>query len=115
MTNDKFQPAVSFTPAETEQFRLERLNDAAQEQEITVEKLIQDSAPGTFTCHEALQMGSVFMDSIDRHLCEHPAVLADPDWYRLASEAQTALYNLYQAIGERHLTPGLLEKNEGRD
>lgn len=27
----------------------------------------------------------------------------NPDWYRLASEAQTTLYNLYQAIAERHL------------
>ena len=51
-------------------------------------------------------MASVFMDSVDRHLCEHPAILANPEWFRLASEAQTALYNLYQSIGGAHLGAG---------
>jgi len=48
-------------------------------------------------------MTLVFKDTTGRHLCEYRAVLANPDWYRLAPEAQPALFNLYQAIGEAHL------------
>ena len=36
-------------------------------------------------------------------LCSHPAILRNPEWYRLAAEAQEALWNLYQAIGDKHM------------
>lgn len=102
MTND-FQLAVTFTPEEVEQQRLDSLADIAEERETSVDELVGYNRPGSFGCHEVLQMASVFSDSVDRHLCEHPAILADPNWYRLAHEAQLALWNLYQAIGEKHL------------
>ncbi|YBV97127.1 hypothetical protein M1D80_09585 [Phyllobacteriaceae bacterium JZ32] len=98
-----FQPRVTFTLEETEEFRLERLREAAEDREITPEELAVAFAPGTFGCHGALEGASIFMDSVDRHLCEHPSVLANADWYRLAAEAQTALFNLYQAIGAAHI------------
>ena len=94
---------ISFTPAETEADRLERLQEAASDRDLSIDQLAADFAPGSFGCHEALQMASVFMDSVDRHLADHPAVLAVPEWFRLAEEASTALFNLYQAIGDRHL------------
>ena len=105
MTESHFVPAVTFNAEEIEQHRLRELVEAADEREITIDELRDQYSPGSFGCHEALQMASVFMDSVDRHLCAHPAVLAHADWYRLASEAQAALYNLYQAIGDAHLTP----------
>ena len=94
---------VSFTSAETEAFRLQRLTEAASDHGTTAEQLVAEFAPGSFGCHEALQMTSVFMDSVDRHLAEHPSILAVPEWYQLAEDAHTALFNLYQAIGTSHL------------
>lgn len=105
MTND-FEPAVKFTDEEVEQQRLESLAQTAAEQDTSIDDLVEYNRPESFGCHEVLQMASVFSDSVDRHLCEHPAILADPNWYRLAHEAQLALWNLYQAIGEKHLNTG---------
>lgn len=97
--------AITDTPEEIERFRLERLAEQLEENSETAEQPTERFWPGTYGCHEALQMASVFQDSIDRHLCGHSAVLLDPEWFRLASEAHIAIYNLYQAIGERHLNP----------
>lgn len=93
-----FTPAVTFTPEEIEETRLDRLAEAAEGFDRPIEQLTADFAPGTVGCHEATHLASVLMDTVDRHLCDHPAVLSNPDWYRLADEAQTALYNLYQAM-----------------
>ena len=88
---------VYFSPEEIEQDRLARLTTAAEDRESESEELIADFAPGTFGCHEALHTASIVVNLVDERLCEHPAILANPAWYRLASEAHTALYNLYQA------------------
>lgn len=103
MTDSDFKPAVTFTAEEIEATRLERLATAAEERETTPGELAVEFAPGTAGCHEAMHLASVVMDTVDRHLCDHPAVLSNPDWYRLADEAQTCLFNLYQAIAEKHL------------
>jgi hypothetical protein len=63
-------------------------------------------APGTFGCPEALHMASVLAEMVDRHLAEHPAVTANPDWKALADRACDALNDLYQAIGSAHLDDG---------
>lgn len=60
-------------------------------------------APGSFGCHEALHMASVLMMTVDRELCEHPAVQQNKEWAALADKARQALYELYQKIGARHL------------
>jgi len=60
-------------------------------------------APGTFGCHEAMHTTSIMLDMTDDQLLHHPAILADPDFYRLAGEVHDALFALYQAIGEKHL------------
>jgi hypothetical protein len=41
----------------------------------------------------------VINDLVDERLCNHPAILRNAEWYRLAATAQEALWNLYQAIG----------------
>lgn len=61
--------------------------------------------PGSFGCHEALHIASVLAEMVDERLCEHEAVKANSDWVRLANDARTALFELYQAIGREHLQP----------
>ncbi len=60
--------------------------------------------PGSFGCHEALHTTSLLMESVPRQLLNHPTILHDPEFYALTSEAHTALFDLYQAIGAKHLT-----------
>jgi hypothetical protein len=59
--------------------------------------------PGTFSCHKALHLASVFMIMVEQHLAEHPAVRANPEWDALATTAVTALTDLYHAIRKAHL------------
>jgi hypothetical protein len=63
-------------------------------------------APGTFGCHEALHMTSVFADTIGFRLLDHGAIIQNPEWYALADRAFQALGDLYQAIGAVHLEGG---------
>jgi hypothetical protein len=62
-------------------------------------------APGTHGCHEALHVASILTDMVGERLMEHPAISANPEWFRLAEEAQEKLYELYQAIGALHMPP----------
>ncbi len=59
--------------------------------------------PGTFGCHELLDRTALLAGEIERLLINHPACAQDPTWYALAREAATALNELYQRIGARHL------------
>lgn len=59
--------------------------------------------PGSFGCHEALHMASVLMEMVDERLCQHPSVIANEEWEELAERACSALSDLYQAIGAKHL------------
>jgi hypothetical protein len=40
---------------------------------------------------------------VDENLTEHPAVVLNPRWFELASQASDALAELYQEIGRVHL------------
>jgi hypothetical protein len=60
-------------------------------------------APGSFGCHEALQMALVFGEMVEAYLCDHEAVKANPAWLALADKAQQALFELYLSIGAEHL------------
>ena len=60
--------------------------------------------PGTFGCHEALHMAHVLAELVETRLCEHPAIQANPGWQNKAAAAAQALQQLYQAIGEVHLS-----------
>lgn len=77
----------------------QRLADLAEIGDIDLSQY----APGTFGCHEAMHTTSLMLDMTDDHLLQHPAIVADPDFYRLAGEVHEALFALYQAIGEKHL------------
>jgi hypothetical protein len=61
-------------------------------------------SPGTCGCHEALHVSSIVANLIADRLMEHGAVIQNPEWYRLAQQAHSAMFDLYQAIGAVHLT-----------
>lgn len=77
----------------------QRLADLAEIGDIDLSQY----TPGTFGCHEAMHTASIMLDMTDDQLLQHPAILADPNFYRLAGEVHEALFALYQAIGEKHL------------
>ncbi len=77
----------------------QRLADLAEMGDIDLSQY----ARGTFGCHEAMHTASVMLDMTDDQLLLHPAILANPEFYRLAGEVHEALFALYQAIGEKHL------------
>ena len=84
------------TDADLEQ---QRLADLAEIGDVDLSQF----APGTFGCHEAMHTTSLMLDMTDDHLLQHPAILGDPEFYRLAGEVHEAFFALYQAIGEKHL------------
>jgi excinuclease UvrABC ATPase subunit len=59
--------------------------------------------PGTFGCHEAMHTASLIMEMIDRDLCDHPSIEQNEDWRKLAKNARSIVFDLYQAIGAAHL------------
>lgn len=60
--------------------------------------------PGSFGCHELLDRTSIVLDLLERSVLSHPACVQDPEWFRLAEQASTALCELYQQVGEAHLS-----------
>jgi hypothetical protein len=67
--------------------------------------------------HEACDRTFVLMESFGEHVCEHPAVLAEPALVKLAGEAFDALFQLYQASGLRmsDLVQAERQQSSGRD
>jgi len=49
-------------------------------------------------------MAHVLAELVETRLCEHPAIQANPGWQNKAAAAARALQDLYQAIGEVHLS-----------
>lgn len=86
--------------------RLTGLAAAANDLGQSAAELTAAYAPGSFGCHEALHTAALLMDVVDQRLCEHPAILANAEWYRLARAAHAKLFDLYQAIGAAHLGSG---------
>ncbi len=94
---------TKITDTEIESERQLLIADLAQEREQDVAELIASVAPGTFACHEAMHMTSVVMDNIDQHIADHPAIAANPEWFRLATRASETLFRLYEEIASLHL------------
>jgi hypothetical protein len=59
--------------------------------------------PGTFGCHELLDRVSLLANTLEDALLTHPALAQNATWYALASQAATALQELYQRVGAEHL------------
>ena len=59
--------------------------------------------PGSYGCHEALHVASMLTEITSTQLLAHPTILLDRDFYHRAHSIHAALFDLYQAIGEKHL------------
>ncbi|MQX70114.1 hypothetical protein [Sinorhizobium meliloti] len=86
-----------------ERQRQERIKAIIDRRDYSLAEMEEKFTPGTHGCHEALHVASMLGDLVDGQLCNHPAVLLNPEWYSLAEKAQDALFELYQAIGNAHL------------
>lgn len=94
---------IESSDIEVEDERLKLLAELAQSRRTTPGELIAHSAPGTRAFHEATHTASIVLDLVDQHLLHHPAIAANPEWFRFASRASEALFNLYQSLGEAQL------------
>ena len=109
---------IVYTPDEVENARLAAITtyrgdpESGDENPDWLDDLKERGKPGTFGYHEALHVASIQMDSLERYLLEHPAVLMDKDAYRLCHEAHTLLFNLYQHLGAIHLAEDGDEKSD---
>ncbi len=59
--------------------------------------------PGTYGCHEAIHIVSVYHENVDQHICKHPAIQLNPEWRKLAEDVMDAFSALYLTIGREHL------------
>ncbi len=83
-----------------------------EERKQLVEELIADQGPewetrytpGSVGCHELLDRTSLVMDTLDRFVLSHPACVQNEEWFALAHHAATMLGELYQKVGEAHLS-----------
>lgn len=86
-------------------------SDVEQERQRQVEVLASDLGsdwvekyrPGTFGCHELLDRAAQFSAWLEDDLLNHPACVANPEWYVLAEQAAESVRRLYQRVGAEHV------------
>ena len=76
---------------EIELSRQERLRDLGGSVKV--------ARPGAHVLQEAIRTASTLMKSLDDGLAGNPAIVTDPDLYRLAYRAFENLYELHRAMG----------------
>jgi hypothetical protein len=86
---------------DTEQERKQRLDELVAERGPD---WLEQYKPGSFGCHELLDRTSTAGDFVEEIVLSHPACVQDAEWYALAEQAVTALRELYQRIGAKHLS-----------
>lgn len=102
----EWTPLPKSTDDEIETERLQYLQAAFEERSDLfddVSEMAEHNRPGTFGAHEALHTAAIIMDLHAGRLLDHPAVLTDPQAYRLAARAHEFLFDLYQYLGATHL------------
>jgi hypothetical protein len=90
----------NLSPSEVEQERLRRVRELAAD---SGEAWADEYQPGSPGCHELLDRTALVSDQVERHLLDHPACVANPEWYLLAEQVAAALRELYQQVGAEHL------------
>jgi hypothetical protein len=78
-------------------------------QELTTEQgadWAEQYRPGSFGCHELLDRTALIAETVEQYLLSHPACVQNEEWFALAERALSALHELYQRVGERHLGEG---------
>jgi hypothetical protein len=91
----------SLSPHEIEQDRQRRARELSAE---SGDDWAEGYQPGSAGCHELLDRAALIADMLERHVLDHPACVARPDWYLLANQAVTSLHELYQQVGAEHLS-----------
>ena len=94
---------IESSDIELEDERMKHIAALAREKGVSVADLAARNGPGGPGCHEAMHTTSIVLDLVDQHLVHHPAIAANGEWFRLASRASEALFNLYQSMGSAHL------------
>jgi hypothetical protein len=51
-----------------------------------------------YMIHEVMHMTSFLANSVDLEICDHPAIMENPNWRELADDAMKALTALYVDI-----------------
>ena len=102
---------IESSDVELEDERKRLVADLARSKQTTPTALLTAYAPGSVGFHEATHTASIVLDLLDQHLLHHPAIAGNPEWFRYASHASEALFNLYQSMGaaqvEHHADDGL--------
>lgn len=99
---DEDEPRLS----EIDRERMERAQDLADEDGPGWADLY---APGTLGCHELYDRTMLAFNLVEEMILSHPACVRDPEWFALAYRAFKALEDLYERIGDEHVS------NEGED
>ena len=65
--------------------------------------------------HEALHTAYLAMMLVDGELLDHPAIIENEEWQKLARSAHTALFKLHQRIEENPYASTKSKDNTGND
>lgn len=68
----------------------------------SIENGEEEYRPGSFGCHELLDRSAMIAGLVEEQIQNHPACVANAEWYGLAERAAAALRELYQRVGAAH-------------
>jgi hypothetical protein len=94
---------MTFHPRSPAEIEGDRLRQAAALVAESGAAWADQYRPGSAGCHELLDRAALLADMLERYLLDHPACVANPEWYRLAEQAAASLQALYQLVGAEHL------------
>lgn len=88
-----------------------RVSEREHERQQLIAGLVADKGvawaeeyrPGSFGAHELLDRTALLVDVLEKFVLTHPACVQNEEWYGLADQAFSALFDLYQQVGAAHL------------
>jgi hypothetical protein len=90
---------ITYTDEEIAQDWSDAMMSLPDRHDETIEQ-IRDRYQCETGYHEALHTAYILMENVESYLLDHAAVTLDEESFRLAHQAHTALFNLYQHLGE---------------
>jgi hypothetical protein len=90
---------ISYTDVEIEAERKETLSKILRDRN-TLPADLTSQYLNPYGYREVLHLSFVLHETINHYLLEHPCITLNPNLWKLAHNASTALFNLYQALGE---------------
>ena len=89
---------------DVEKERQERVKEYKDAMKGIVKRKDVDLKPGSFSFHEALHCSFLSYEFFSNTIMDHPSIFSNEDLYAQASEISTRMWDLYQKLGEMHLT-----------